>query len=69
MPSVAKCDEQDTKIIQINWDGENWRIVLLNRYKLELVFDPAFNWKSTLSSAAPNEQKIKMVPILPNPVK
>ena len=67
-PLSAICLDYKSTIESVSKDGDNWRLVLRNRYDVELMFDSKFNWVSTKQLTDSPTPKLKTIPILPNVV-
>ena len=46
-PLNSACQDHKNQIVSIAKDGENWRLLLRNRYDAEVVLDQDFKWVST----------------------
>ena len=71
IPDNSFCGGGKSKIIALSKDGDKWKLVLRNRYDVELVFDSTFHWVSTRNLSDQVKTKSKMLPVLiaPNSAK
>jgi hypothetical protein len=56
LPRSAICQSNGNHIVSISREGDNWRFVFRNRFDVEVILDPKFNFVSTRRLTEPPKQ-------------
>lgn len=61
-PLHSDCHTELRKFVSISREGENWRLVIRNRWEVEMILDSKFNLVSTRNLTQPPEPPELLVP-------
>jgi hypothetical protein len=61
-PLHSDCHAELRKFVSIGREGENWRLVIRNRWELEVILDSKFSLISTRNLTQPPEGPQMLVP-------